>query len=74
MQECKTLGVKIDQHLSWKSNTDNVCKKITSGISALRRLKEFSDKDTLISAYYSIVRRYLSYFSEVWNVFWRNTI
>jgi hypothetical protein len=74
VQECKTLGVKIDQHLSWKSNTDNVCKKITSGISALRRLKEFSDKDTLISAYYSIVRRYLSYFSEVWNVFWRNTI
>ena len=37
--ESKTLGMTIDQHLSWKTNTENTCKKITSGISALRRLK-----------------------------------
>ena len=42
--ESKTLGVTIDQHLSWKTNTENICKKKTSGISALRRLKEFADK------------------------------
>ena len=47
--ECKTLGVRVDQHLSWKSNTENICKKITSGISALRRLKEFFDKNTRLS-------------------------
>ena len=29
--ECKTLGVTLDQHLSWKSNTENICNKITSG-------------------------------------------
>jgi hypothetical protein len=40
--ESKTLGVTIDQHLSWKTNTENICKKVTSGISALRRLKEFA--------------------------------
>ena len=34
--ETKTLGVTIDQHLSWRTNTENICKKITSGISALR--------------------------------------
>ena len=28
--ECKTLGVTVDQHLSWKSNAENICKKITS--------------------------------------------
>ena len=27
--ECKTLGVTVDQHLSWKSNTENICKNIT---------------------------------------------
>ena len=27
VNECKTLGVTIDQHLSWKSNTDKICKK-----------------------------------------------
>ena len=47
--ECKTLGVTVDQHLSLKSNTENICKKIISGISALRRLKEFVDKNTLLS-------------------------
>ena len=40
VHECKTLGVTVDQHLSWKSNTDIICRKITSGISALRRLKD----------------------------------
>ena len=45
--ESKTLGVTIDQHLSWKSNTENICKKITSGISALRRLKEVADKQVI---------------------------
>ena len=37
--DCKTLGVTVGQHLSWKNNTENVCKKITSGISALRQIK-----------------------------------
>ena len=41
VHECKTLGVTVDQHLSWKSNTDIICGKITSGISGLRRLKDF---------------------------------
>ncbi len=67
--ECKTLGVKIDQHLSWKSNTENICNKITSGISALRRLKDFVDRQTLISVYNAIVRPYLDYCCEVWDVF-----
>ena len=25
--ECRTLGVTVDQHLSWKSNIENICKK-----------------------------------------------
>jgi hypothetical protein len=33
--ESKTLGVTVDQHLSWKSDTENSCKKITAGISII---------------------------------------
>ena len=62
--ECKTLGVTLDQHLSWKSNTENICNKITSGISALRRLKEFIDRKTLVSVYNAIVRPYFDYISR----------
>ena len=69
VSECKTLGVTVDQHLSWKSNTENICKKITSGISALRRLKDFVHKQTLLSVYNALVRPYFDYCCEVWDVF-----
>ena len=69
VSECKTLGVIVDRHLSWKSNSENICKKITAGISAIRRVKPFVDKDTLISIYNAIVRPYFDYCCEVWDVF-----
>ncbi|CAB4006474.1 Hypothetical predicted protein, partial [Paramuricea clavata] len=53
--DCKTLGVTADQYLSWKNNTENICKKITSGISAFPQIKEFVEKDTLVSVCNSIV-------------------
>ena len=61
VHECKTLGVTIDQHLSWKSNTENICKKVTAGISAIRRIKPFVDQDTLILIYNTTVRPYFDY-------------
>ena len=45
--ECKTLGVKIDQHLSWKSNTDKIRKKVLAGISAIRRINRLLIKKHL---------------------------
>ena len=53
----------------WKSNSENICKKITAGICAIRRVKPFVDKDTLISIYNAIVRPYFDYCCEVWDVF-----
>ena len=69
VQESKSLGVLLDQHLSWNSNTDVICKKISAGISALRRLKNFADKKTLLSIYNSLVSPYFQYCCEVWDVF-----
>ena len=66
--ECKTLGIVVDQHLSWNSNTKNICKKISAAISALCRVKQFVDKDTLISIYDAIVRPHFDYCCEVWDV------
>lgn len=59
----------VDQHLTWKNNTDNICKKITSGISALRRVKEFVEEYTLITIYNSIIHPYFTYCCEIWDVF-----
>ena len=34
--QCKTLGVTVDENLSWKSNTESICSKISSEIYALK--------------------------------------
>jgi hypothetical protein len=44
-------------------------QKITAGISAIRRVKPFVDKDTLVSIYNATVRPYFDYCCEVWDVF-----
>ena len=54
--ESKALGVKIDQNMSWKGNTDEICDKVTAGISAICRIQPFADQDTLILIYNAIVR------------------
>ena len=67
--DCKTLGITIDQHLSWKSNAENICKKLCSGIFAIRRVKPHVNKKTLISVYNTLVRPYFDYCCEVWDIF-----
>ena len=62
------LGIIVDQRLSWKNNTKNVCRKITAGICALRRIKPFVDKETLNSVYNAIVRPHFDYCCEVRDV------
>ena len=59
----------IDKHLSWNDNTNHICKKVTAGISALRRLKEYADKHTLLSVYNALIYPYFKYCCEVWDVF-----
>ena len=64
-QQCKSLGVIIDQYLSWNSNTENICKNVTAGISALRRLKDLADRETLLSVYNALIYPYFKYCCEV---------
>ena len=45
-----------------------LAKKIAAGISALRRVKPFADKETLISIYNVIIRPHFDYCCEVWDV------
>ena len=69
VSDSKTLGIIVDENLNWKKNTDNICKKITSGLGAVRRIKEFVDQKTLLSIYNAIIQPYFDYCCEVWNVF-----
>ncbi len=35
--------------MCWNSNANSICKKILSGIYALKRIKEYVDEKTLVS-------------------------
>ena len=54
----KSLGINIDQTLSWKIQVDRITKKINAGFSILRQLceivGEIVDYGTLITIYQSI--------------------
>ena len=37
----KSLGLTIDENLTWKYHVDNITKKVSSGIGALKRMRDF---------------------------------
>ena len=37
VQHTKSLGITIDENLTWKNHVDVICKKISSGTGALKR-------------------------------------
>ena len=51
----KTLGVMLDECITWKDHIDEVAKKAAKGIGILRRSKGFLDKDTLKTVYIALL-------------------
>ena len=63
----RLLGVQIDEKLTWNKHVEDVAKKATSGVGAIRRIRDFVDRKTLISIYNALVRPHFEYCSEVWD-------
>ena len=61
------LGVEIDDKLSWNKHIDKVAKKVASGIWAIKKIRDFVDKETLISVYNALINPHFDYCCEVWN-------
>ena len=52
VSQIKSLGVHIDENLSWNIHIEEVAKKIASGIGALKRVRQFVPTATLITDYF----------------------
>jgi hypothetical protein len=63
----KSLGIQIDQFLSSDNHFEEKCKKASSGIGAIRRLKSYVSRESLISVYYALVQPYFDYCCLVWD-------
>jgi hypothetical protein len=67
VNETKALGVYIDEFLSWNKHIEEISKKISSGIGAVRKLKSYVDHNTLICAYNALGLQHFDYYCEVWD-------
>ena len=67
LTKTKSLGIQIEQFLSWDNHLEEICKKASSGIGAIRRLKSYVSRESLISVYYTLVQPYFDYCCLVWD-------
>jgi hypothetical protein len=61
VQYTKSLGVTIDENLTGKNHIDTICKKLSSGIGALKRVRRFVNRETAVKAYRGLIEPYLNY-------------
>jgi len=63
----KSLGLTIDAHLSWSKHVDDICKKVSSAIGALKRVRPFISKAITIQIYNALIMPHFDYCSPVWD-------
>ncbi|XP_028394523.1 uncharacterized protein LOC114518722 [Dendronephthya gigantea] len=63
----KTLGVVIDEHLTWEKQIENIQTKISKGIGTLRKMRKLVPKTTLTKVYNAIILPHFDYCSLVWD-------
>ena len=49
-------GVEVHQKLNWQDDIERICKKASTGIGAIRRLKPFVPAFSLVSPYKALVQ------------------
>ena len=62
----KSLGVLIDENLTWENHVDSLSKKTASGIGAMKRISHCLPPTALHDVYYGLVQWYFDYCSVVW--------
>ena len=63
----KTLGVLVDENITWRNHIDYVAKKVAKGIGLLRRSKDLLEINTLKTIYNATVLPYFDYCALVWD-------
>ena len=60
------LGIIVDNSLKWNLHVMKLCKRVSSKLSLLNRLRKFIDKNTLLSIYKSIIQPNIDYAISIW--------
>ena len=63
----KSLGVYVDDHLTWTTHSDKILKKIASAIGALKRIRPYITTNTAVQVYQALILPYFDYCRSVWD-------
>ena len=55
VEEAKSLGLLIDEHLTWTKHIDEKSKKISSATGALKRIRPFISESTALQIYQALI-------------------
>ena len=67
VDHAKSLGRYIDKNLSWSKHIEEISKKISSGIGALKRIRPFISQNIAVQIYKALVEPHFEYCSPVWH-------
>ena len=62
----KILGAYIDNNLSWSEHVKHVCKKISSYIWLLSKIKNFLSQTHRVQFYNSYIQPHIDFCNSVW--------
>ena len=65
--QSKSIGLRMDENLSWKAQVHKISKKLSSGIGGLRRVRPFVSMHTAIKIYKGLIEPHFDYCSAVWD-------
>ena len=63
----KTLGVHIDESLTWRPNINDVSKKISAVLALLKRISTIIPFETRINIYNALGMPYFNHCGPVWD-------
>ena len=64
----KSLGLMIDENLSWEEHVNYMSKKVAKGLTMLRRIRDLLPINyTLVDIYSSIIIPHFDYCSSMWD-------
>ena len=67
VEHAKSLGLIIDDRLSWSNYIKELCRKISSAIGALRRIRPFVSQSTAVQIYNALIQLHFDYCTPVWD-------
>ena len=68
VEHAKSLGLIIDDRLSWSNHIKELCRKISSAIGALRRIRFLMSQSTAVQIYTdALIQPHFDYCAPVWD-------